>query len=73
MIEHAVSDRQAATRQQPSPSTVALPVSAADALNWDVVIETPPPRASGTIHTSLIHAGRSQPNLVTADDSNTNP
>ena len=31
MIEHAVSDRQAATRQQPSPSTVALPVSAADA------------------------------------------
>ena len=32
-----------------------------DTLNWEVAIETPPPRPSGTIRVKLKYKGRSKP------------
>ena len=32
-----------------------------DTLNWEVAIETPPPRPSGTIRVKLRYKGRSKP------------
>ena len=32
-----------------------------DILNWEVAIETPPPRPSGTIRVKLKYKGRSKP------------
>ena len=35
--------------------------SEAEVLNWDVAIEVPPPRPSGTIRARLKYKGRSKP------------
>jgi hypothetical protein len=44
-------------------------VSDTDVLDWDACIETPPPRAQGTIHALIRYAGRSQPVSVSDPDS----
>ena len=53
-----------ATADVPLPNTVngepALTLDA-DALDWDVSIESPPRRPQGTIHVQLVDEGRSRP------------
>jgi hypothetical protein len=39
-----------------------------DILDWDVYVETPPPRAGGSIHVMLNYVGRSLP--LTVPDPN---
>ncbi len=61
MIEHPEPDPQASCRLQPAAPPSAPPVDTRDVLDWDLVIETPPRRRSGTIRASLVHTGRSRP------------
>ncbi len=63
MVEHTVSDPQASSQPQPAASPSAPPVETSDLIDWDLVIEPPPCRRSGTIRASLVHTGR---NLVGA-------
>ncbi len=46
------------------PRYVPLPASAEDLLDWDLSIQAPPPRLSGTISVSLRYAGPSIPTPV---------
>jgi uncharacterized protein DUF4332 len=61
VVKHTVLDPQASSQTQPVASSSAPLVDTSDVIDWDLVIETPPRRRSGTIRASLIHAGRSQP------------
>src|SRR5271157_1913981 len=61
MVKHTVSDPQASSQPQPAASSSAPPVDTSDLIDWDLVIETPPPRRRGTIRASLVHTGRSRP------------
>ncbi len=61
MVERTVSEPQAPSRPQPSAWASVPPVDASDAMDWDLMIETPPPRRRGTIQASLIRTGRSRP------------
>jgi hypothetical protein len=38
-----------------------VPAPEEEILDWDVTIETPPPRPAGTIRVKLEYAGRSRP------------
>ena len=49
MTKHTVSDQQASTSPRPGPTSSSPPVDTSDVMDWDLVIETPPPRPSGTI------------------------
>src|SRR5271157_4139663 len=61
MVKNTVSDPQASSQPQPAASSSAPPVDTSDVIDWDLVIETPPRRRSGTICASLVHTGRSRP------------
>lgn len=48
----------------PSPGKTDIspvPLDPDEKLNWDVVIETPPPRPGGEVRVRLIYRGRSKP------------
>ncbi len=63
MVKHTESDPQASSQLRPAASPAAHPVATTDVIDWDLVIEPPPRRRSGTIRASLVHTGR---NLVGA-------
>ena len=57
-IESGITQEFADTQRQ----HVAFPAySEEDILNWDVAIQVPPPRPSGTIRVKLKYKGRSKP------------
>lgn len=57
-IESGITQEFADTQQQ----GLAFPsYSEEDILNWEVTIEVPPPRPSGTIRAKLKYKGRSKP------------
>src|SRR5271165_4051724 len=60
MVKHTVSEPQASSQPQPAASSSAPPADTSDVIDWDLVIETPPHRRSGTIRASLVHTGRSR-------------
>ena len=61
MTKHTVSDQQASTSPRPGPTASSPPVDTSDVMDWEFVIETPPPRPSGTICANLTRGGRSRP------------
>ena len=61
MVKHKESDPQASSQLQPAASPAAHPVDTTDVIDWDLVIEPPPRRRSGTIRACLVHTGRSRP------------
>lgn len=38
-----------------------LPIDTDEKLNWDVVLDPPPPRRKGSISVRLVYRGRSRP------------
>ena len=57
-VESGITQEFADTQRQ----HVAFPAySEEDILNWDVAIQVPPPRPSGTIQVKLKYKGRSKP------------
>jgi hypothetical protein len=61
VVKHTASEPQVSSQPQPAASSSAPPVDTSDLIDWDLVIETPPPRRRGTIRASLVHTGRSRP------------
>ena len=60
-LESGITQEFADTQRQ----HVAFPAySEEDILNWDVAIQVPPPRPSGTIRVKLKYKGRSKPTPI---------
>jgi hypothetical protein len=72
VMTKATLHKPSATAQRDSTHTTPLPVEVvSDILDWDVTIETPPPRRTGMLRVTLEYVGRSKPIAVTeplADD-----